>query len=131
MGVLKLSEHSYKTILRSHTGPIHQIIKRQPSGEEFATVSGDRTIRIWDLFSVQQKFEFSSNSDEPRTISYHPNENIIACGFSSGFVRVFDILSTRTICERKHHRNEVTHVEYVHLNRELGMLVFINYFVPV
>lgn len=112
IGVLKIAEHYYSTVQRSHVGPIFEIVGR-PSGEDFATIGGDKTIRVWDLCSTQQKFEFSSIDDEPRTIAYHPISNIVACGFSSGYLRIFDIPTTSTICERKHHKADIACLEYV------------------
>lgn len=112
IGILKVQEQHYKTLLRSHTAAIYQMAKRN-HGEEFVTVSADKTIRIWDLFSCQQKFEFSSVVDEPLSIDYHPTENVIVCGFESGYVRIFDIDTTSTSNELKHLKSHVCFVKYV------------------
>jgi WD40 repeat protein len=115
IGVLKIHEHHYKTLLRSHTEAIHQLVKRN-HGEEFASISADKTIRIWDLFTCQQKFEFSSVMDEPKSVDYHPLENVLVCGFESGHVRIFDVDSTSTLHELKHHKARVSLVKYVQID---------------
>ena len=101
LGILNIIKHTYNTIIRSHILYINNICKRNYSGEEFATCSIDGTIRIWDLITSHQKYEFLSQSDQPKVLSYHPYEYIIACGFSSGIIRIFDIQSTSMLCELK------------------------------
>ena len=47
--------------------PFHMI-------QEFVTLGTDGTIRLWDVFTGMQKFEFTSPSDEPLCAAYHPSE---------------------------------------------------------
>ena len=113
LGVLNVSEHSYDTILRSHVGAITFGVARSPAAEEFVTLGKDTTIRLWDIFSGTQKYEFNSPSDEALCAAYHPIEYSLAVGFKSGALRVFDIESTTTIIERKIQRASVTALLYV------------------
>ena len=55
---------------------------------------------MWDSFSGTQKFEFNSPEDQPLCGCYHPIEHVIACGFKSGVVRIFDVQTTSTLFER-------------------------------
>ena len=100
LGVLDVLDHRYWTVLRSHVGSVTGLSARPPVGEEFMTLGGDHTIRLWDLVSGQQKFEFDSPQDTPLCGSYHPFAHILACGFSSGTLRLFDVQSTSTLYER-------------------------------
>lgn len=100
LGVLDVLDHRYWTVLRSHVGPVTCLSTRPPVGEEFMTLGSDHTIRLWDLVSGQQKFEFDSPQDTPLCGSYHPFAHILACGFSSGTLRVFDVQTTSTLFER-------------------------------
>lgn len=113
LGVLNVSEHSYDTILRSHVGAITFGVARSPAAEEFVTLGKDTTIRLWDIFTGTQKYEFNSPSDDPLCAAYHPIEYSLAVGFKSGALRVFDIESTTTIIERKIQKASVTALLYV------------------
>ena len=53
------------------------------------TVSTDKTIRLWDVRSFDEVYEFSSHGDQPLCIAAHPNKPIFACGFESGKMRIF------------------------------------------
>ena len=112
LGVLNVSQHSYDTILRSHVGAITFGAARNPAAEEFVTLGKDTTIRLWDVFTGTQKYEFNSPSDEPLCAAYHPTEYSLAVGFRSGALRVFDIESTATIIERKIQKGSVTALLY-------------------
>lgn len=115
LGLLQIADHTYTTILRSHTDRIHAVVKSGSSGE-YVTIGRDKTIRVWDLFNAQQRFEFSSTSDEPRCVAYHPFHHIIACGFESGTLRLFDVESTSTILEKRNHRGAITQLLYMQLS---------------
>ena len=56
LGILNVTEHSYNTVLRSHTGSITAVSKRG-CGHEFATLGKDHTIRVWDIESATQIIE--------------------------------------------------------------------------
>ena len=59
------------------------------------------------MSSGRQKYEFLSPHDAPCTVTYHPSEQTIACGFDSGFIRVFDVVSTSTKHELEQHTGMV------------------------
>ena len=69
MGVLDVCTHSYTTTMRSHFGSI-TAIARDVSGtrDEFATVSDDGTVRVWNLSTGNQKYEFVSPTGKMRTL---------------------------------------------------------------
>jgi WD40 repeat protein len=101
LGVLDVLDHRYWTVLRSHVGSVTCLSSRLPVGEEFMTLGGgDQTIRLWDLVSGQQKFEFDSPQDTPLCGAYHPFAHLLACGFTSGVLRIFDVQTTSTLFER-------------------------------
>lgn len=101
--------HSYRTILRSHTATICQIIVR-PDGSEIATISDDYTIRVWNMSSGHQSLEFVSEGDCPTCICWKDCEAAIICGFSSGMVRILDMVSARSVFECKLHDGEISRV---------------------
>ena len=58
------------------------------------TVSRDKTIRLWDVETFDQAYEFSSPIDQPMSVAAHPSLPLFSCGFESGMMRVFDIERT-------------------------------------
>ena len=72
IGILDKSNQNYKTLLRSHTDQIlaldfHRIKMN------IITVSKDKTIRLWDVRSLEEVYEFSSPFDQPLCVSAHPS----------------------------------------------------------
>lgn len=118
LGVLNVSEHSYSTVLRSHVGSVLYAARRGAEGLEFATVGSDKTVRVWDAASSTQVIEFSSSVDEPRCCSYHPSDHFLACGFASGFLRIFDVSTATAMHERKTHAAPVTELQYFKISRD-------------
>lgn len=113
LGILDVSEHNYTTILRSHSGNIVSLSSRGSLGSEFVTLGTDCTIRIWDLLTGQQKFEFSSPDDPPVSSCYHPFMHVLAVGFQSGCVRIFEVETTTTMNERTQHESSILQLSYV------------------
>ena len=90
IGILDISTRSYKTLMRSHTEQILSC-SFDPSRRCLATVSDDETIRIWDLDTLCQLYDFRAASEKPCAVTYHPHQQLFACGFRNGAVRVFNI----------------------------------------
>ena len=53
MGILDVSTRNYTTVMRSHVGCVLSALV-DPQRHHIATVSDDRTIRIWDFDTLQQ-----------------------------------------------------------------------------
>ncbi len=122
VGILDISEHSYSTILRSHVGPLVHVTSRGSQGPEFATIGQDNTIRLWDLMSAQQKFEFSSPLDVPLCSAYHPVDHLLAVGFESGTMRLFDVQTTTNIIECKQHSNAIVDMVFSKINEDIYLI---------
>ncbi|XP_053550193.1 WD repeat-containing protein 90 [Bombina bombina] len=111
LGVLDVPSRGYQTLMRSHTDSL-LAFSTHPSSSQLATVSSDKTIRIWDMNSLQQLYDFTANEETPCTVVFHPICQALACGFSSGVVRFFDITSTTLQAEHKQHRGEITGLHF-------------------
>ncbi|XP_075035229.1 WD repeat-containing protein 90 isoform X1 [Mixophyes fleayi] len=107
LGVLDVPSRGYQTLMRSHTDSV-LAFSAHPSQPHLATVSTDNTIRIWDLCSLQQLYDFTANEETPCTVTFHPTRQALACGFSSGVVRYFDVTTTSLQSEHKQHRGSIT-----------------------
>ncbi|XP_034716336.1 WD repeat-containing protein 90 isoform X2 [Etheostoma cragini] len=105
LGFLDVSSRGYSTLMRSHTDTVLGFsvdgIRRH-----LTTASSDGTVRIWNMDSLHQLYDFVSE-DSPCSVAFHPSEQLFSCGFSSGIVRVFDISSAKLLAEHKQHRGEV------------------------
>lgn len=112
LGVLDLSNHNYKTFLRSHIDEIIQMTIH-PYSNYLISLSADLSIRIWDLQKYEQIYEFSYPSDDTCTcIAAYPKGMTFAGGFSSGVFRIFDIEQTSIIKECKFHDAQITSITY-------------------
>ncbi|KAI2576206.1 WD repeat domain 90, partial [Homo sapiens] len=92
---------------RSHTAPVLALAMEQRRGQ-LATVSQDRTVRIWDLATLQQLYDFTSSEDAPCAVTFHPTRPTFFCGFSSGAVRSFSLEAAEVLVEHTCHRGAVT-----------------------
>ncbi|XP_039879322.1 WD repeat-containing protein 90 isoform X3 [Simochromis diagramma] len=105
LGFLDVSSRGYNTLMRSHTDTV---LGFSVDGihRHLTTASSDGTVRIWNMDSLHQLYDFVSE-DSPCSVAFHPGEQIFSCGFSSGMVRVFAISSAKLLADHKQHRGEV------------------------
>jgi WD40 repeat protein len=115
IGVLDLSSTAYQTRIRSHLDCIYSVAF-DPHRDEFATVSKDGTIRIWGLHTLEQIYEFFSPKEAVLCVDYCPRttEYRLACGFSSGSMRIMDISSTSMHVDYQQHSGRVLEVKFNH-----------------
>jgi WD40 repeat protein len=73
----------------------------------FATVSADKTIRLWNLNTATQTVEFFSEADSPTAVHLSKNADIVFCGFSSGLIRVFDVHNAVSVAESRFHTSKI------------------------
>lgn len=111
LGTLDLTNQNYTTIIRSHTDRI-LMLALDARRKQFTTISADQTIRVWDMDTLDQLFQFDTIGESPICVAHHPVEHWIACGFDSGVVRIFDIPSTTVLHEYRAHRTAVRHLLY-------------------
>uniref|UniRef100_A0A3Q3MJ41 WD repeat domain 90 n=1 Tax=Labrus bergylta TaxID=56723 RepID=A0A3Q3MJ41_9LABR len=105
LGFLDVRGRGYSTLMRSHTDSVLGF-SLDGLRRHLTTASSDGTVRIWNMDSLQQLYDFVSE-DSPCSVAFHPSEQVFICGFSSGIVRVFDISSAKLLAEHKYHRGEI------------------------
>ncbi|KAG2374703.1 hypothetical protein C9374_010447 [Naegleria lovaniensis] len=118
IGILEISSQKYRSVLRSHTKQVLDVAS-DPNRMEFATVALDRTIRIWDLTTLNQKYQFDVDGENPICVDYHKFDHMMACGFESGIVRIFEVPTTQVLEEYKAHLTDVLAIAYTHDSRWL------------
>lgn len=125
LGVLNTSTRTYSTLMRSHTQKI-SAMSFDSTHRYLATVSFDESIRVWDLDTLAQLFDFQAPGELPCAIAYHPQQQCFACGFMSGCVRVFHVGTTNLLAEHNQHAGQVTGLvftpngEFMHSAGSLG-----------
>lgn len=113
LGYLDVGSRGYHTLMRSHTTSVLGFsvdgIRRRVT-----TVSKDSTVRVWDMDTMQQLYDFVSDDDDdsPCSVAFHPIMPLFACGSSSGTVRVFDIQTSSLITQHRQHSGSVECVIY-------------------
>ncbi|XP_068614509.1 WD repeat-containing protein 90-like [Brachionichthys hirsutus] len=103
LGFLDIGNRSYNTLMRSHTDAVLGF-SMDGIRHHLTTASSDGTVRVWNMDSLQQLYDFVSE-DSPCSVAFHPSEQVFSCGFNSGVVRIFDISSAKLLAEHKY----VTH----------------------
>ncbi|XP_067859382.1 WD repeat-containing protein 90 isoform X2 [Heptranchias perlo] len=131
LGYLDIPSRGYTTLMRSHTD---RVLAFSVDGirRHLVSVSEDGTIRVWDLDSMQQLYDFVSAEETPCAVTFHPTQQIFACGFSSGVVRIFNVGNSSLLAEQRQHRGQVIGLifspngEYMYSAGSLGSLALYN-----
>ncbi|KAM9059484.1 WD repeat-containing protein 90 isoform 4-T6 [Megaptera novaeangliae] len=107
LGFLDILSREYSVLVRSHAAPVLALATECSRGQ-LATVSQDHTVRIWDLATLQQLYDFASPEEAPCAVAFHPTQPTFFCGFSSGAVRSFSLEATEVLVEHRCHRGAIT-----------------------
>uniref|UniRef100_G1PFR4 WD repeat-containing protein 90 n=1 Tax=Myotis lucifugus TaxID=59463 RepID=G1PFR4_MYOLU len=107
LGFLDVPSREYNVLVRSHTAPVLALATECSRGQ-LATVSQDHTVRVWDLSTLQQLYDFTSPEEAPCAVAFHPTQPVFFCGFSSGAVRSFSLEATRVLVEHRCHQGAIT-----------------------
>ncbi|XP_028822928.1 WD repeat-containing protein 90 isoform X2 [Denticeps clupeoides] len=101
LGYLDISSRGYSTLMRSHTDTV---LGFSVDGirQQLTTASSDGTIRVWDLHTMQQLYDFVSE-DTPSSVAFHPSLPMFCCGSSAGRIRVFDIPTASLLAQHQQH----------------------------
>ncbi|KAB0338961.1 hypothetical protein FD754_024226, partial [Muntiacus muntjak] len=107
LGFLDVPSQAYSVLVRSHTAPVLALATERSRGQ-LATMSQDHTVRVWDLATLQQLYDFASPEETPRAVAFHPTQPTFFCGFSSGAVRSFSLEVAEVLVEHRCHQGAIT-----------------------
>uniref|UniRef100_A0A672TSY4 WD repeat domain 90 n=1 Tax=Strigops habroptila TaxID=2489341 RepID=A0A672TSY4_STRHB len=107
LGYLDLQSWDSNTLMRSH-GDSVLAFSMEGVWKQMATVSQDSTIRVWDLVSMQQLYDFTAAEGTPCAVAFHPTQQILACGFDNGMVWTFSLATSSLLVEHKQHCTVIT-----------------------
>ncbi|XP_010000960.1 PREDICTED: WD repeat-containing protein 90 [Chaetura pelagica] len=106
LGYLDIQAQHYHTLMRSHGDSI-LAFSLDGLWKQMATLSQDGTIRVWNLVSMQQLYDFRAAEEAPCAVAFHPSQQVLACGFDSGMVRTFSLAASHLLLEHQQHRAPV------------------------
>lgn len=85
-------------------------------------MSEDGTIRVWDVTTGEQLYEFDAPGESARCCAYRPcptnahglpsGQRALACGFTNGLSRVFDVGATSLLAEHRQHKGAVVAIAF-------------------
>ncbi|KAM9015938.1 WD repeat-containing protein 90 isoform 1-T1 [Ara ararauna] len=107
LGYLDLQSWDSNTLMRSH-GDSVLAFSMEGVWKRMATVSQDSTIRVWDLVSMQQLYDFTAAEGMPCAVAFHPTQQMLACGFDNGMVWTFSLATSSLLVEHKQHHTVIT-----------------------
>uniref|UniRef100_A0A8C6J029 WD repeat domain 90 n=1 Tax=Melopsittacus undulatus TaxID=13146 RepID=A0A8C6J029_MELUD len=107
LGYLDLQSWDSNTLMRSHEDSV-LAFSMEGVGKQMATVSQDSTIRVWDLISMQQLYDFTAAEGVPCAVAFHPTQQMLACGFDNGMVWTFSLATSSLLVEHKQHCTVIT-----------------------
>jgi len=90
IGILKLDDSSFETIMRSHSDSIVCVCVNSLLNV-LITVSDDNSIRVWHVDSLAQVSEFLISNEKALCVSSTDHNVFFVAGFNSGYIRVFDL----------------------------------------
>ncbi|XP_063082284.1 WD repeat-containing protein 90 isoform X7 [Cavia porcellus] len=106
LGFLDIPSREYTVLACSHMAPVLALSTEQSRGQ-LATVSMDHTVRIWDLATLRQLYDFTSCDEAPCAITFHPTWPAVFCGFRRGAIRAFSLESTGVLVEHTCHQGAI------------------------
>ncbi|XP_045705221.1 WD repeat-containing protein 90 isoform X2 [Phyllostomus hastatus] len=107
LGFLDIPTREYSVLMRSHMAPVLALATEYNQGQ-LATVSQDHTVRVWDLATLQQLYDFVSPEEAPCAVTFHPTQPVLFCGFSRGALRSFSLEAAVALVEHRCHRGTIT-----------------------
>ena len=99
LSLLELESSSFRVLVRSHRDDIVDMAHNQMSGT-LITIGKDSSIKLWHAETMEQVHEFNTSAvDPPTSVASSKKDQIVAVGFKSGFLRVFDISERKMVHE--------------------------------
>ncbi len=83
-----------------------------PNGQQLASASGDKTIKIWDVSSGQLLKSLTGHSDTVNSVAYSPSGQQLASASTDKTIKIWDISSGQLLKSLTGHSSEVISVAY-------------------
>lgn len=112
IGSLNIQTKQYKTILRSPPGKVYSM-SAHPTGNYLYTIEEGCAVRVWDIEGKCESFHFSSPKDPPSSVASPKQALILACGFASGSLKIFDIENTSVLYECRPFNQQISGLSFI------------------
>jgi WD40 repeat protein len=119
MGVLDVKRREYSTLIRSHTDAIADVCIDRVN-KHIATCSLDGSMRVWQLDTMKQLFEFSCSTgkkERPTRVCFSHTSQL-ACGFDSGKLKIFNTNEGKLLVELTQNA-QITDLKYTNDSKRL------------
>jgi WD40 repeat protein len=110
MAYLNLNRAQQLKTLSGHTDEI-VMAEYSPTGRMIATVSWDRTARIWDA-SGNPLQTLDGHSDGVYAVAFSPDESKVATGSRDGILRIWDVQKGTLLQTLRGHQDAINSVMY-------------------
>jgi hypothetical protein len=84
-----------------------------------AGISNDGKVTVWNPDATSDNFMIESPGKVIRTVKFKPDENILAIGYSDGYIDFWNINTRKKISEIKAHNSDVN---YIRFNKKLSQM---------
>jgi len=105
------ADGSMEIILQGHGEGELWGLAVHPRDPECATVSDDKTLRIWNLVEHQMK-RVAVLRKGGRCLDYHPTGDTIAVGLNDGSFMIVDSRSLQTLIHMKERKEEISDIKF-------------------
>ncbi|XP_021378535.1 telomerase protein component 1-like [Mizuhopecten yessoensis] len=93
--------------IQGHSAPINKLIY-SPTGKELITVSDDHKVKVWSGHLGLPTLKIGEEGGEPIVaVRFDPDCTVVALGYHSGTVKVFDVLSGFELWGSRLHKSRV------------------------
>ncbi|MDZ8090476.1 MAG: ribosome assembly protein 4 [Nostoc sp. DedQUE05] len=97
--------------LEGHSSAVNSIAY-SPNGQQLASASDDKTIKIWDVSSGKLLKSLTGHSDVVNSIAYNPNKQQLASASADKTIKIWDVSSGKLLKTLTGHSDVVNSIAY-------------------
>jgi WD40 repeat protein len=106
-------------VFEGHCGWVNAIAFA-PNGDQLASASNDRTVRLWDTTTGQQIQQFDGHNQYISAIAFSPNNKLVASASSDQTVRLWNSATGEQVLQFEGHIDKVNDVAFSPNGKQLA-----------
>jgi WD40 repeat protein len=87
-----LTKRAGRPFAGGQEGGVHEV-SFSPDGARLASAGADRTVRVWDVATGEERLAFREHTDEVWAVAFSPDGKLVVSGGKDGRTRVWDAAS--------------------------------------